>query len=611
MGLDPIFDPAAEYNARCARWRARESRLRRQFVRLGNARLATGIAFAVMAGFAFGPRTLNAWWLLLPLGIFIALAAVLSRVTKGRAFATRAIGYYEQRLRRVAESPDWIGKGISGERFRDPSHVYSDDLDVFGRGSLFELLSSARTAAGEQMLATWLLSPASREDALERQQAVRELRDRLDLREEIAFFGEKVQSSANLEKFDAWGAAPPIKFARILRPLAFALSTAAVATLLAFFAHVLPIFPFAIVLLCNIGLLSVLRKRVVAISAAEISAADLRIFSLLLARLEAETFHSSLLARLRSEISADGLPASRRIARITRWLDLLDSSEHLVLRILNPVLLWEEQAAMGLEQSRQSAGSSLGVWVRAVAQFEALSSFASLAFERPHWTFPDLVLAPDPFFDAEALQHPLLVPRACVPNDVHLANGLRLLIVSGSNMSGKSTLLRSVGLNAVLAWAGAPVAAQRLRLSPLQPAASIRIFDSLQDNRSRFFAEIMRLRQIVDLTHAGPPVLFLLDELLSGTNSHDRRIGAAGIVRGFIDAGAIGLVTTHDLAIADIASELGARATNVHFEDRFIEGRVEFDYQLLPGVVMRSNALELMRAIGLQVPARTVPEGSA
>ncbi|HEX7361108.1 MAG TPA: hypothetical protein VF283_11525, partial [Bryobacteraceae bacterium] len=162
--------------------------------------------------------------------------------------------------------------------------------------------------------------------------------------------------------------------------------------------------------------------------------------------------------------------------------------------------------------------------------------------------------------------------------------------------------------NTVLAWAGAPVAARRMRISPLQPAASIRIFDSLQDNRSRFFAEITRLRQIVDLTHAGPPVLFLLDELLSGTNSHDRRIGAVGIVRGLIDAGAIGLVTTHDLALADIASELGSRAANVHFEDRFVQGRIEFDYRLRPGVVTRSNALELMRAIGLQVPSESILE---
>jgi hypothetical protein len=596
------LDPLEEYNSRSARWRTYEGRFQRQFIRIGNARLVTGIAFAVLAGFVFVAHELSPWWLLAPVVVFVALAIVHSRVIKQRAFASRAIRYYEQRLARLGDLPAWIGQGVTGDRFRDPSHVYSEDLDVFGKGSLFELLSSARTAAGEQMLASWLLSPASREAALERQAAVRELRDCLDLREQIEFIGEDVRSSVDIEKLDAWGAAPPIHFARMLRPLAFVLSIAAVCTLLAFFAGVLPLSPFIAILACNIILIAGVRKRVAAIAAAaETPATDLRIFSLLLARLETETFASPLLVHLRSQMIVRGVPASRQITRLERWVDLLDSADHLLLRIFGPVVLWNEQAAFGLEKARQRIGPSLGMWIRAVAQFEALSSFAAVAFERPHWAFPDLLAAADPSFEAEALQHPLMTPQACVPNDVSLANGIRLLIVSGSNMSGKSTLLRAIGLNAVLAWAGAPVAARRMRLSPLQPAASIRIFDSLHDNRSRFFAEITRIRQIVDLTRSDLYVLFLLDELLSGTNSHDRRIGAAAIVRGLIDSGAMGLVTTHDLALADIAAALGPLADNVHFEDRFIDGKIEFDYRLRPGVVTRSNALELMRAIGLEV----------
>jgi DNA mismatch repair ATPase MutS len=177
----------------------------------------------------------------------------------------------------------------------------------------------------------------------------------------------------------------------------------------------------------------------------------------------------------------------------------------------------------------------------------------------------------------------------------------RVLIVSGSNMSGKSTLLRTVGINTVLALAGAPIRARRLRLTPLQVGASIRIQDSLQAGASRFYAEITRLRQIVELTEGELPVLFLLDEILHGTNSHDRRIGAEGVVRGLIERGAIGLITTHDLALARIAEELAPRAANVHFEDHLEEGKMTFDYRLRPGVVERSNALELMRSVGLEV----------
>ena len=231
---------------------------------------------------------------------------------------------------------------------------------------------------------------------------------------------------------------------------------------------------------------------------------------------------------------------------------------------------------------------------------EALSSLATFAFERPQATFPELVSA-GPMFEADGIRHPLMNPKTCVPNDVRLGGDGRLLIVSGSNMSGKSTLLRSIGLNAVLAWAGAPVTADRLRISPVAVGASIRVIDSLQDGRSRFYAEITRLRQIVDLTAGDRPPLFLLDELLSGTNSHDRRVGAEAVVRALVERGAVGLITTHDLALTAVASTLDGRATNVHFDDRIDDGRISFDYKLKPGIVEHSNALELMRAVGLDV----------
>jgi DNA mismatch repair ATPase MutS len=188
-----------------------------------------------------------------------------------------------------------------------------------------------------------------------------------------------------------------------------------------------------------------------------------------------------------------------------------------------------------------------------------------------------------------------------VRNDVQLGGGQRLLIVSGSNMSGKSTLLRSVGLCTAMAWAGAPVCARRLALSPLMVGASIRVNDSLLDGRSRFYAEITRLREIVKLASADRTVLFLIDELLSGTNSHDRRIGAAAVVRTLINRGAVGIITTHDLALANIANDLPGRAANVHFADTLRDGQLHFDYHLLPGVVERSNALDLMRSVGLEV----------
>jgi DNA mismatch repair ATPase MutS len=188
-----------------------------------------------------------------------------------------------------------------------------------------------------------------------------------------------------------------------------------------------------------------------------------------------------------------------------------------------------------------------------------------------------------------------------VRNDVRLTDEVRLQVISGSNMSGKSTLLRTVGINAVLALAGAPVRASALRLTPLAIGATLRIQDSLQAGRSRFYAEITRIRQLSDLAARRVPLLFLLDELLHGTNSHDRLVGATGILKSFLDHGAIGLITTHDLALTTIASELAPRADNAHFDDRLEEGEIRFDFRLKPGPVTRSNAIALMRAIGLEV----------
>ena len=204
-------------------------------------------------------------------------------------------------------------------------------------------------------------------------------------------------------------------------------------------------------------------------------------------------------------------------------------------------------------------------------------------------------------FEGDGIAHPLLPGARAVPNTVHLGGATRMLLVSGSNMSGKSTLLRSVGTNAVLALAGAPVRAERLRISPLAVGATLRVQDSLQAGQSRFYAEITRVRAIVALTAGELPVLFLLDELLSGTNSHDREHGAEAIVRGLLDRGAIGLVTTHDLALSAIADRLAPRAENVHFADVLEAGTLAFDYRMRPGVVQTSNALALMRAVGLDV----------
>jgi DNA mismatch repair ATPase MutS len=279
----------------------------------------------------------------------------------------------------------------------------------------------------------------------------------------------------------------------------------------------------------------------------------------------------------------------------------LDSTHNLLFGPIAYVLLLRPQLAVAIDRWHGAYGPAVGEWLRAVGELEAFAALATFAYERPADPFPELV-DEGAAFDASELGHPLIPPAVAVRNDVRLGGGgPRVIIVSGSNMSGKSTLLRSVGVNVVLALAGAPVTAGRLRLSALALGATLHVEDSLQAGHSRFYAEILRIRTIVEGARGPAPMLFLLDEILHGTNSFDRRIGAEGIVRALVALGAVGLVTTHDLALTELPSMLGTAAVNRHFEDRLENGRMIFDYRMRPGVVEHSNALALMRAIGLDV----------
>jgi len=289
---------------------------------------------------------------------------------------------------------------------------------------------------------------------------------------------------------------------------------------------------------------------------------------------------------------------SDAIRKLDRIVGYLESRRNPAMRLLDVLIFWSAHFVFMAEGWQQEFGPHIRGWLEAVGEFEALTALAGYAFEHPADVMPEIV-GGRPLFEATEMTHPLLPVDRAVRNDVKLGDGLQLMVLSGPNMAGKSTFIRSVGVNAVLAQCGAPVRAGALKMSPLAVAASICVLDSLTGGTSRFYAEIHRLKVAEDLT-AGPlPVLFLLDELLSGTNSHDRLEGTKLIVRSLMNRGAIGIVSTHDLALAEIPKTMEGRAANFHFEDRLEDGKLIFDYKLEAGVVKTSNALELMRSIGL------------
>jgi hypothetical protein len=598
-----IDAPAGTYRARRDERQGALDRLTAADRRISLVRLGLFALFALLVLLAW--RDVATWWLVaLPVAAFVAVVRRHERVITARDAAARAVAFYERGLARIEDR--WQGQGSPGDRFLTDEHLYAKDLDLFGHGSLFELLSIARTKAGEAVLASWLAAPALPREIAARQEAVTELTDQLDLREDLAVAGTDVRASVHAAELVAWAEARVVLAPLWARWPLFALTatvTAGLGLWLAGNGATLLLVALGI----QVGFAWPLARRVERVlhKAAGLRR-DLEVLGHLLHRLERERFESARLAELRRAIEGEGVVASSAVTSLVWLVELHDWQHNPYFLVLSMPFLWGTHVAWAIEAWRARHGRHVREWLDVVAQLEALSSLSAYRYEHPGHPFPEIVVSAgsrqEAVFDGEDLRHPLLPSVSAVANDVRLAGQSRLIIVSGSNMSGKSTLLRTVGVNAVLALAGAPVRARSLRISPLAVGATLRIQDSLLEGRSRFYAEVTRVRALSDLADGSTPLLFLLDELFHGTSSHDRLVGASAVLRSLVDRGAIGLITTHDLALTAIARALAPRAVNVHFEDRFEQGEMRFDYLMRPGPVTHSNAIALMRAVGLDVP---------
>ena len=588
-----ISSPRAEYERRLADRRRQIATLERTTFRISNLRLAIAAVGALALWLAVVRAAWSPWW---PAGawlLFGIAAIVHAKYLERLERARRARHFYELALERL--DGRWPGTGRDGAAFA-AGHSYARDLDLFGRASLFELLNTARTEAGESTLAAWISRGSELDEVRARQAAVAELRPNVELREDIAVLAAEGEVSRT-GALARWAASTPVGYSNAVRATFFA--SAGVALILAILASLDQISWAPLILwLALEGIVAWRWKGSLAAIMAGTGkpAEDLKILAALAVRVERESFTAPKLAAIHRDLRGCGAA----VARLRRLVSLLESSMHnLLFMPFTRALFVPEQIAIAIDRWHRAHGPSIADWLRAIGELEGLSALAMYAFERPEDPFPSFV--PTSTFDASQLCHPLIRGDAAVPNDIRLGGGgPHAIVVSGSNMSGKSTLLRAVGVNAVLALAGAPVRARRLTMSALILGATLRIDDSLEAGHSKFYSEILRLKAIVESARGRVPMLFLLDEILHGTNSHDRRIGAEAIVRALVASGAIGLVTTHDLALTELATEVGAVA-NSHFEDRLENGRMVFDYRMQPGVVEHSNALALMRAVGLDV----------
>lgn len=598
----------AEYQDRHSHFTNEVARGRRRDARVALYR--GGIFLVGLAIFVswWGTGKPSPGWLVLPLIVFCGVVVYHQPVLARLARAERGTAYYRRGLDRLAGR--WEKIGPAGERYRDATHPHSSDLDLFGTGSLFQRLWCGVTRLGEDRLADWLLHSADIKTIGLRQAAVAELRPRHDLREKLGLL-EPVDGDGNQNLLRAWAGVPPRPIETPIRLTSFALTAAFLVAFVLWLGGVVPATWMIIAYLACLMLSLAYRRRIGdalgRLDQAESGLAPLHAVTRIV---EGEQFSSAALQEILKRLSTDGEHCSRRIEELRRLTHRFDSTiRNQFFAIFAVALGLPIHLAHAAELWRMRYGSHVPRWLEAIGEFEALLSMGGYSAEHPDDPFPEVAEGPARI-EATALGHPLLPNDQCVRNDVRLGTEPRLLVISGSNMAGKSTLLRAVGVNAVLALAGAPVRAKALTLTPLQLGTVIRVSDSLQSGKSFFFATIERLQRIASLADGSPALLFLLDELLAGTNSHDRRIGAEEILRRLLNRGAIGIVTTHDLALTEIADVLAPAATNFHFRDELIGNRMHFDYTLRPGRVTRGNAVALMRLVGLMAPGETVLESA-
>jgi hypothetical protein len=595
---------AASFRARLERARAALDRLDRRGAWVANFRGATFAGALVAAGLSIYEKLprLEGWGLagLLMAG-YVALAVWHQAILSSEGRERLRVQLNERGLARL--DGGWHAFPNRGERYLDPEHPYAPDLDLFGQGSLFQLIDESGTRRGEERLASWLSAPAPAEVVRARQRGSAELAGLLDFRQELLIESRLAsKEKADPARFIAWAEGEsllaPIRWAQ---PLGWALPAAfAASACLASFHWIPSAVPWA----CFISLLAVAaltRKRLQAMyEAIRSSEGGFVRFENAFRLVEGQRFED---ATLQATAQAVGVTASASLAAFSRrfsFAELRQSAQmHAVIHILT---LWDVHWLFSLERWRARHGSQVRAWFDALAELEALSSIAGLAHVRPEFRQP-AILEDRARLVARGLGHPLL--DAPIRNDVALPEPGNALVITGSNMSGKTTLLRAMGANAVLALAGAPVCADAFEVGTVRVLTGMRVKDSLERGVSYFYAEVQRIKLLLSSAReAHGRALFLLDEILLGTNARERQVASREILRLLLQTGAIGAVATHDLTLSTLAEARALQVKNAHFEDQISEGKMTFDYRLRDGIVQGTNALRVLREAGIEVEDR-------
>lgn len=606
----PCSAISAKYQKRAAHFGQHEERLGRLAFQLTLALRTAAVLVAVcIAGLLVDYRSVAIWTALVCL---LAAASVLLMVRDRKAQQHQR---YEQ-LRIVNEQSlarmDRRWNDIPAPAVSAPQDVaeISADLEIFGRASLFQLLCAAETTAGLRELRAWLSAPAAPTIVKERQQAVAALAAELDRRQELQVCGRLLaRGLVPPADFIEWAEGNRRAFGPFVLWLARISAIAVILLAAALFLHVTPAevggTALALVVTTNILMTAIFGGRVFsAYRAIAAGALEARLNHALYQLAAGFPPQGAMLVR----ITAQAATAMRHLSKLEKLVALADLRRSPLFYLpLQFLFLWDFHVVDLLQRWRSGAGRFYRSWLDAVAELEALCSLASLAHDNPGWAFPEISTDAPRAIEASDLGHPLLSEAIRVVDDVSVGPPGGILMVTGSNMSGKSTLLRSIGVNVVLAQAGAPVCASRMSLPPIELVTVMRVSDSLERGVSLFMAELNRLKYVVEranasISHPDRQLCYLLDEILHGTNTAERHLAAVRILRRLVDAGAIGAVSTHDLSLCSDPA-LADHSRNVHFQETILPDgdrvRMTFDYRLRPGIAQTTNVRFLLDAVGL------------
>jgi len=496
-----------------------------------------------------------------------------------------------------------FGDFEGGQSYFDPEHSYTSDLDIFGERSLFQYLNRTSLAKGRECLAGWLSHPAESAVIIKRQLAVAELGDKLDWRQE--FYASGRMSKETEQDYDdliAWLAARPMMVGNSIYRILLILLPLLTTGSLAMVSWLIPWnIPVTFVLI-QLGLVGGNLRRINHHHNQVSRKYELLVkYADLIRLIEEEKFEAARLQALQEGLHCEGRSAGQKLRSLARIVVDFDRRLNMIMGVvLNALLMWDLQCILRLEKWKKNSARELPGWFTILGEFEALNSLAGFRFNVPATVFP----IPDlkgPIIRAENLAHPLILPDENVPNDICLDDFGQFMLITGSNMAGKSTFLRTIGVNLVLAATGAPVMAREMQFRPTEIITSMRIRDSLSSRESTFYAELKRLRKIIDVHNHGNQALVLLDEILKGTNSKDKHFGSEMFIRQLIELNSAGLIATHDLELSKLAKEFPDNIRNYCFEVQIDKQEFIYDYKLRNGVCQTMNATELMKKMGISI----------